>query len=174
MLYLSDTFDHQKQMSLDHSELSYSFSLIYRSLFIKSDLFRHHMFKQLHDVLYWRKMKLCVMQFRTQNWPISVRLSGSICDWESVGTWAWGCEHKSEQNGCCFADNIFKLIFFNKNICLWFKVHWSLFLRVHLFLSHFQLNDAYMHQWTRPSLVQIMVCRLVGAKPLCETMLEYC
>ena len=26
----------------------------------------------------------------------------------------------------------------------------------------------------RPSLVQIMACRLVGAKPLSEPMMEYC
>ena len=35
-------------------------------------------------------------------------------------------------------------------------------------------SDAYMRQSTMPSLVQIMACRLVGAKPLSEPMLEYC
>ena len=35
-------------------------------------------------------------------------------------------------------------------------------------------SDAYMHQQIRPSLVEIMACRLVGAKPLSEPMLEYC
>ena len=33
---------------------------------------------------------------------------------------------------------------------------------------------AYTRQWTRPSLVQIMACRLFGAKPLSEPMLKYC
>ena len=33
---------------------------------------------------------------------------------------------------------------------------------------------AYMHQQTIPSLVQITACRLVGANPLSEPMLEYC
>ena len=33
---------------------------------------------------------------------------------------------------------------------------------------------AYMRQWPRPSLVQIMACRLLGAKPLSEPMLTYC
>ena len=35
-------------------------------------------------------------------------------------------------------------------------------------------RDAYMRHQTCPSLVQIMACRLVGAKPLSEPMLEYC
>ena len=35
-------------------------------------------------------------------------------------------------------------------------------------------SDAYMCQWTRPSLIQIMACRLTGAKPLSEPMMGYC
>ena len=35
-------------------------------------------------------------------------------------------------------------------------------------------NDAYMHRWTRPSLVQVMACRLFGTKPLPKPMLTYC
>ena len=35
-------------------------------------------------------------------------------------------------------------------------------------------SDAYMRRWTGSSLVQIMACRLFGAKPLSEPMLEYC
>ena len=35
-------------------------------------------------------------------------------------------------------------------------------------------SDGYMRQYTILSLVQIMACRLVGAKPLSEPMLEYC
>ena len=39
-------------------------------------------------------------------------------------------------------------------------------------------NDAYMCHWPRPSLVQIMACRLFGTKSLSEPMmvsfLEYC
>ena len=39
-----------------------------------------------------------------------------------------------------------------------------------------RLRDAYayMHHQTCPSLVQIMACRLVSAKPLSEPMLPYC
>ena len=35
-------------------------------------------------------------------------------------------------------------------------------------------SDAYMRRWTGSSLVQIMACRLFGAKPLSELMLENC
>ena len=35
-------------------------------------------------------------------------------------------------------------------------------------------SAAYMHQWTRSALVQVMACRLFGAKPLLEPMLAYC
>ena len=31
-----------------------------------------------------------------------------------------------------------------------------------------------MRQWTTPSLVQIMACRLLSTKPLSEPMLTYC
>ena len=35
-------------------------------------------------------------------------------------------------------------------------------------------STAYMGQWTGSALVQIMACRLIGAKPLSEPMLIYC
>ena len=35
-------------------------------------------------------------------------------------------------------------------------------------------SAAYMCQWTGPSLVQVMACRLFDAKPLPEPMLVYC
>ena len=35
-------------------------------------------------------------------------------------------------------------------------------------------SAAYMRQWTGSSLVQVMACRLFGAKPLPEPMLTYC
>ena len=34
-------------------------------------------------------------------------------------------------------------------------------------------NDGYIRQWSRPSLVQIMDCRLFGANPLSEPMLAF-
>ena len=37
-----------------------------------------------------------------------------------------------------------------------------------------RLSDAYMRQYPMPSLVPIMACRLFGAKPLSEPMLDYC
>ena len=35
-------------------------------------------------------------------------------------------------------------------------------------------SAAYMRWWTQSTLVQIMACRLVGARPFFEPMLEYC
>ena len=35
-------------------------------------------------------------------------------------------------------------------------------------------SAAYMRQWIRPTLVQIMSCRLFGAKPLSNPILGYC
>ena len=35
-------------------------------------------------------------------------------------------------------------------------------------------SAAYMRQWIRTALVQIMACRLFGAKPLSKPMLVYC
>ena len=35
-------------------------------------------------------------------------------------------------------------------------------------------SAAYMRQWAQQALVQVMACRLFGAKPLPEPMLAYC
>ena len=35
-------------------------------------------------------------------------------------------------------------------------------------------NASYMRQWIGPAFVQIMACRLFGAKPLSKPMLGYC
>ena len=35
-------------------------------------------------------------------------------------------------------------------------------------------SAAYMRRWTGSSLVQVMACRLFGAKPLPEPMMAYC
>ena len=35
-------------------------------------------------------------------------------------------------------------------------------------------SAAYMRQWTGSALVQVMACRLLGAKPLPKPMLIYC
>ena len=61
-------------------------------------------------------------------------------------------------------------------------VRWHLYIESDL--SSYQLTNrltnsslpgaAYMRQWTGSALVQIMACRLFGAKPLSEPMLKYC
>ena len=43
-----------------------------------------------------------------------------------------------------------------------------------LWLNALRPSDAYIRRGTGSSLVQIMACRLFGAKPLSEPMLEYC
>ena len=41
-------------------------------------------------------------------------------------------------------------------------------------INSLRLSDVYMCRHSRTSLVQIMACRLFGAKPLSKPMLEYC
>ena len=41
------------------------------------------------------------------------------------------------------------------------------------YVNSLRPRDAYMRQWTGPSLVQTMACRLLGAKPLSELVLTY-
>ena len=41
-------------------------------------------------------------------------------------------------------------------------------------LTHFPRSAAYMRHWIGSALVQIMVCRLFGAKTLSKPMLDYC
>ena len=52
-----------------------------------------------------------------------------------------------------------------------FKFHWSVCF---LCLNSLRPSDAYMRHQPRPWMVQIMACRLFGAKPLSEPMPYYC
>ena len=46
-------------------------------------------------------------------------------------------------------------------------------LHINALLSNFSpLSAAYVSQWIGSALVQIMVCRLFGAKPLCKPLLQ--
>ena len=62
----------------------------------------------------------------------------------------------------------------------WFhnlKQYWLIIIIIIILCQSFNSlrpSDGYMRQYTILSLVQIMACRLVGAKPLSEPMLEYC
>ena len=40
--------------------------------------------------------------------------------------------------------------------------------------KHISPSAAYMRQWTGSALVQVMACRIFGAKPLSKPMLGYC
>ena len=64
---------------------------------------------------------------------------------------------RPRQNGWHFADDIFKRIFFNKNV--WISIKISL-----KFVSKGLINNI-------PALVQIMAWRRPGAKPLSEAMM---
>ena len=69
----------------------------------------------------------------------------------------------------------------NSFLYLWEKksIRHSSLLSIKLQNKHDWLNSsppsaAYMHRWTGSALVQIMACRLDGAKPLSEPMLSNC
>ena len=50
----------------------------------------------------------------------------------------------------------------------------ALFWVLEVCFNSWRMSDAYMHQYTMPSLVQIMACRLFGDNPLSEPMMVYC
>ena len=64
---------------------------------------------------------------------------------------------RQRQNGCHFADNIFKCLFFNENV--WISIKISL-----KFVSKGPMNNI-------PALVHIMAWRRSGNKPLSEPMM---
>ena len=49
--------------------------------------------------------------------------------------------------------------------------HWTMITTL---LNSLKRSDTYMRHWNKPSLVQIIACRLFGAKPLPEPLLFYC
>ena len=68
---------------------------------------------------------------------------------------------RPRRNGRHFTHHIFKCIFFNENVWISIKFHWSLFLGVQLTIFHHWLN-----------LVQIMAWHRAGDKPLSEPMMD--
>ena len=62
-----------------------------------------------------------------------------------------------EQNGRHFADDTFKCIFMNENLCTLIQISLQ-------FVPKGPIDNI-------PALVQVMACRLFGAKPLPEPML---
>ena len=53
-------------------------------------------------------------------------------------------------------------------------VRWPIFMsQPPTCVNSLRPGDAYMRQWNMPSLVQIMACRLLSAKPLSEPMMVY-
>ena len=56
------------------------------------------------------------------------------------------------------------------------QIEWMPATYFHCFLhiNSYPPNATYMHQWIGSALVQIMACRLFGAKPLSKSILYYC
>ena len=54
-----------------------------------------------------------------------------------------------------------------------FFLKWETYMRPQ-WVNSLRPSDAYMRHQPRPSLVQMMACHLIGAKPLSEPMLYYC
>ena len=52
------------------------------------------------------------------------------------------------------------------------SAQWSII--IHIRFNSSPPSAAYMHQWIGSALVQIMACRLFGAKSLSKPMLDYC
>ena len=89
-----------------------------------------------------------------------VLLFSQLCACLPIDEHRWVREHRQtqlrpRQNGCDFAD-IFKCIFLNENARISIKISLK-------FVPMVPTNNI-------PSLVQIMACRLSGAKPLSEPM----
>ena len=62
----------------------------------------------------------------------------------------------------------------NADNCANHFIKWCIYDMISILdANSLRLSDAYMRRWTGSSLVQIMACRLFGAKPLSEPMLEY-
>ena len=66
---------------------------------------------------------------------------------------------RQKQNGCHFADNIFKCLFFNENVWIFIKISLT-------FVPMGPINDI-------SALVQIIAWRRPGDKPLSEPMMDY-
>ena len=82
---------------------------------------------------------------------------GSIMPWP-IGTSILNTL-RSRQNGCLFPDDIFKGIFFNKNVLIAIKISLK-------FVPRALVNN-------NPSLVQKRTWRRTISKPLCEAMMAY-
>ena len=92
--------------------------------------------------------------------------SGSICGKRNLNK-PW-----PEQNGCYFADNIFKCIFVKQNV-FWFEFHWNLLLRIQVTITlqwsrwwlHAELaTHHYLNQWWLTSLTCLSVTKLQWVK----------
>ena len=117
-------------------------------------------------------MALCCQatsHYFSQCWLRSLLTYGINRPWWVNFPFAWVCHVipwllynavntlRPRHNGPYFADDIFKCIFLNKNVCISLKISLK-------FVPEFQINNI-------SALVQIMAWRRPGDKPLSEPML---
>ena len=82
-----------------------------------------------------------------------------------------------------FPFSVYFFSWYHFSCCLFLYIFFCYFYS-NAYMYHEDINEGLQLDWnplthrgwvlTRPSLVQIMAWRLVNAKPLSETMLEYC
>ena len=85
------------------------------------------------------------------------------------------CQYYHQYHGCWWPDDIRNQGMSRQGTVLvpmkYFLAHIA---RVHIDFNPSPPSAAYMRRWTGSALVQVMACRLFGAKPLLEPMLAYC
>ena len=97
-----------------------------------------------------------------------VRIRTLMLNWhyDYVNTNSWWC---------VFLQQVFDLIFFDNNGHVSSDKNNSASIGFELILIDTNPpSAAYMRRWTGSALIQIMACRLGGAKPLSKPMLTYC
>ena len=98
----------------------------------------------------------------------------------SFFTLTWPAKHSPNQGW----EPTCRLHLYPYDWCILFSKHRTPGGRFNIKMSSYQYRDphvnssppsaAYMRQWNGSSLVQVKACRLIGAKPLPEPMMDYC
>ena len=128
---------------------------------------------------YWAHYDITVMQPLQPNWPTLdnfLHCQGKLfmCSFQyskssgnPVGPY---CKYGTKSS----VNKLFNMTF-RSPVFIWHKTRLTVPPNeIHQKLNSSTPSAAYMHQWTGSALVQVMACRLFGAKPLPEPMLTYC
>ena len=114
---------------------------------------------QPHDNMQARLIPHCLwyhITFRCHEIFGMMSQMSPVIKWYSIISWGINSSPPG-QNGHHFPDDIFKCIFMNEKFCILIRISLK-------FVPKGPINNI-------PALVQIMACRLIGAKPLFEPML---